>query len=169
MKQLKTTPVFIALGANMGNTFLNIINAQEHIEKNIGPITKYSSLIQSQPWGNVHQQNDFLNRIIIVETVMSPETVMDKLLEIELQMGRVRKEKWGPRIIDLDMIYYGDRIIHSKSLEIPHPRLQERKFVLFSLNEIAPEYLHPVAKKTNHQLFLECTDNSEIHLYNPDR
>lgn len=162
---MKTNTAYIALGTNLGDTFGNLLTACEKTEKYLGEIILKSSVIQTPPWGNIKGQNNFLNAVIGVNTMLPPILLMKKMLEIEQQMGRVRDQKWGPRLIDLDLVYYANDIVKTEHLQVPHPYLQNRRFVLYSLSEIAPDFVHPVLKKTNRQLLAECEDNAEITLY----
>jgi 2-amino-4-hydroxy-6-hydroxymethyldihydropteridine diphosphokinase len=109
---------------------------------------------ETQPWG-VEDQPDFVNMAVEVETVMSPEELLVTVKEIEREMGRKAGTRWGPRLIDLDVLLYDDRIVQSKDLIIPHPLLHKRNFVLLPLAEISPECVHPVLKKTIRELAQE--------------
>ena len=110
-----------------------------------------SSLYRTQPVGPV-EQPPFINAVFALEAGIGPHDLLSLLLDIEQNMGRVRKERWGPRVIDLDMLFYGEEIIEEQGLEIPHPRLHERRFVLTPLAEIAPGFVHPVLKKSVSEL-----------------
>ena len=147
----KKERIFIAIGTNLGNKEENIQKAIKLISEGGVKIVKTSSLYETEPYGNIDQP-DFLNAVIEVETDLSPEELLKVLLSIEGSMGRVRREKWGPRIIDLDIIFYGDRIVKEENLTIPHPDMQNRDFVLKPLSEIAGEYIHPVLNKTVNDL-----------------
>ena len=109
-------------------------------------ITKTSSFIVTEPWGN-EDQEEFLNGAIKVETYLTPRELMTELLRIELELGRVREIKWGPRIIDLDIVLYDDVISNDEFIILPHPLMHLRDFVLKPLNEIAPYALHPLKNK----------------------
>jgi len=154
--------VYLLIGGNMGDRMANLSLAMESIEKEIGPIQQMSSIYETAAWGNT-QQPDFLNQALLVHTQWDALQVMDCLLTIETQMGRVRSIHMGPRTIDLDIIYFNEELLHHPSLIIPHPRLAERKFVLLPLTEIAPEYIHPVFNKTNASLLKECGDSLAVH------
>lgn len=147
----------IGLGSNMGDRKKNIGQAIRHIEEisNLGiytEIRKKASLIETRAWGK-EDQADFINTVIEVETALSPHELLEELLAIEKKMGRLRKEKWGPRNIDLDILLFDDEIICEDNLVIPHPYLHKREFVLESLKEIAPNKTHPVMKKSMKDLF----------------
>jgi 2-amino-4-hydroxy-6-hydroxymethyldihydropteridine diphosphokinase len=153
--------VFLGLGSNIGDRKANLKTASDLIEKFIGKIAKRSHLYETQPWGQPEQEW-FYNQVIMINTTLDPRGLLEAVGQIERQMGRKRTEKWGPRIIDVDILFYGKRVIRDKGLEIPHPELQERSFVLVPLMEIAPEYEHPVLKKQIDELFMECRDLSEV-------
>jgi 2-amino-4-hydroxy-6-hydroxymethyldihydropteridine diphosphokinase len=156
------TQLFLSLGGNLGNTREIFEGAYPLIEKKIGKISVYSSIYQTEAWGPI-QQSDFLNQVILVSTVLKPEACLTELLEIEREFGRERKERWGPRTLDLDILYYGDVIIAESDLSIPHPRIPERKFILTPLAEIAPLFEDPVSRKSMVTLLADCTDNSQVN------
>jgi 2-amino-4-hydroxy-6-hydroxymethyldihydropteridine diphosphokinase len=140
----------------------NLTLSMNAIEKEIGSIQKMSSIYETAAWGNT-EQPDFLNQALEIETPLNAEQVMEGLLKIEKQMGRERLIPMGPRSIDLDIIYFNKDIIDRPSLEIPHPRLAERKFVLLPLSEIAPDFIHPIFQKTNEVLLKECGDSLAVY------
>ncbi len=127
----------------------------------MGRVIRSSGLYKTAAWGKTDQP-DFLNQVIIAETNLSPSLAMQVILDIEEKMGRVRTEKNAPRIIDIDILYYNKSVIAEINLVIPHPALQSRKFVLVPLNELSPNFIHPVLKKTNHQLLLKCRDKLQV-------
>jgi len=141
----------------MGNSEEQLQLAATNTEKYIGNIVAASSLYQTAAWGKTDQP-DFLNQVLIVETELSAADTLSVLLAIEEKMGRVRTEKNAPRIIDIDILFFNDDIIQEKDLIIPHPEIQNRLFVLTPLNELAPNYIHPVLAKTIHELLLGCKD-----------
>ena len=153
--------IYLLLGSNMGNSRQQLAIAQKHIEKNIGAITRRSPLYQTAAWGNTDQP-DFLNQVIIVETESTAATIMQAILSIEKKMGRLRTEKNAPRIIDIDILFFNKDIVDLPDLCIPHPQLQNRRFVLVPLNELSPKLIHPVYKKTIHQLLRVCPDNLTV-------
>lgn len=153
--------VFLGIGSNMGDRKANIKTASDLIEKFIGKIAKRSHLYETQPWGQPEQEW-FYNQVVMANTTLDPRGLLETVGQIERQMGRKRTEKWGPRIIDVDILFYGKRVIRDKGLEIPHPELHERAFVLAPLMEIAPEYEHPILHKPIDVLFMECRDLSEV-------
>ena len=137
----------IAIGGNLGDVRSNIEKAFRLLGKSF-TIEKVSSLYKTAPVGGPPDQPDFLNGAAIISTSMTPGDTMEILLNIERKLGRVRDEKWGPRIIDLDLIDQAGVLIDEPSLKLPHPRLQNRIFVLEPLNEIAPDWRHPVTGKS---------------------
>lgn len=148
---------FIGLGTNLGDKSANLAKAKELMEQAGMVIIKQSSLLETEPWGGV-EQDGFLNQVVEIETWLTPETLLDTLLAIELDMGRVREVRWGPRLIDLDVLFIEDQTIYTDKLIVPHPYVAERDFVLQSLVEIAPHYIHPVLKKPIRQLLEELAD-----------
>ncbi|HEY0900428.1 MAG TPA: 2-amino-4-hydroxy-6-hydroxymethyldihydropteridine diphosphokinase [Sphingobacteriaceae bacterium] len=139
--------VYLLLGSNLGDRLGKVEAAAKLIEKFIGPIVLKSGLYETASWGNTDQP-DFINQVLLVQTAMPAREVLEKALAIEVQLGRVRHEKWGSRMIDIDILFYGDSVIEEADLKVPHPHLHERAFVLIPLKEIAPELLHPVFRQT---------------------
>jgi len=156
--------VYLLLGSNLGDRLQVIDAAKDLIKHQIGEIANASSVYETAPWGIV-EQPAFLNQVIIVKTGKAPEEVLRIILEIEHELGRVRYERWGARVIDIDILYFGDLILDTARLTIPHPRLHERRFTLAPLAEIAPDFIHPVLNKSSEQLMAECTDISEVSLF----
>ncbi len=154
--------VYLMIGGNIGNRLDNLENARNSINKKCGPILKQSSIFETEAWG-FKDQPAFYNQALCIETELSPNDLMTTLLTIELDMGRERLVPLGPRTIDLDIIYYNQTIIDLPGLTIPHPKLAERNFVLAPLVEIAPDFKHPILKKTNFQLYNDSKDNSVVY------
>ena len=154
--------VYLMIGGNIGNRLDNLENARNSIHKRCGAIQKQSSIYETEAWG-MKDQPAFYNQALCIETALSPEELMAMLLSIETSMGRERLIPLGPRTIDLDIIYYNQTIIEAQGLIIPHPRLAARNFVLAPLVEIAPDFVHPVLKKTNFQLYEASTDTSVVY------
>lgn len=153
--------VYLSIGSNMGDRLQLVRTAAALIHKKIGKIARKSHIYETQAWGNTDQE-PFLNQVLMINTVMSPRELLDKIAELEKEMGRERKEKWGPRTMDIDIIFYGKRIIRDKGLEVPHPEMHKRLFVLAPMLEIAPELEHPVLKQPIDELFMACRDLSEV-------
>ncbi len=112
-------------------------------------------------WGNTHQP-DFLNQVIVVETALTAQTCMKIILQIEKDMGRKRTVKNAPRIIDIDILFFDKQIIKEKNLIVPHPEIQNRRFVLIPLNELVPNFIHPVLQQNIHQLLTNCSDKLNV-------
>ena len=153
--------VYLLLGSNMGDSRRQLSIACGHIKKRIGKISRKSKLYQTAAWGK-EDQPDFLNQVIVVETTLDAETCIALALETEEQMGRIRTVKNAPRIIDIDILYFNKDIIHLPLLQVPHPAIQLRRFVLVPLNELSPAFIHPVLKKSNHQLLAACKDTLDV-------
>jgi 2-amino-4-hydroxy-6-hydroxymethyldihydropteridine diphosphokinase len=156
--------VFLGLGSNMGDRHGHIRAAADLIHKNIGKIAKKSHVYETQPWGNTEQES-FLNQVVMANTTLDPRELLDKISRIERELGRERRkdqDKWGPRTIDVDILFYGKRVIRDKGLEIPHPELHKRAFVLVPLLEIAPDLEHPILKKQIDELYMDCKDESVV-------
>ncbi|MBL0056153.1 MAG: 2-amino-4-hydroxy-6-hydroxymethyldihydropteridine diphosphokinase [Chitinophagaceae bacterium] len=153
--------LYLLLGGNMGDIREQFRQAKKNIVSVIGPIIRESGIYQTAPWGNTRQP-DFLNQVIIVETNLSPTDTMNCILGIEKKMGRVRTKKNAPRLIDIDILFYGKLTLDEPRLKIPHPHLQNRRFVLTPLNELSPGFKHPVSGKTIHQLLRVCPDTLAV-------
>lgn len=138
--------VFIALGSNLGDRAGNLRKAAALIERQTRVIS-VSPFYETEPWGDTGQ-GPFINAVIEVRTQLGPAELLSSLKSIEEEMGRKPERRWGPRLIDLDIIFYGDKIIEKEGLKIPHPGAHERAFVLVPLNDIAPEFIHPSLGKT---------------------
>lgn len=155
---------FLLIGGNSGDRKLNLALAVELITAKAGNILQQSHIYETAAWG-ITDQNAFLNQALFIETTLQPTELIDVLLDIEVSMGRIRTVKYGPRLIDLDIIYYNEEVIQTETLIIPHPAMQERRFVLVPLAEIAPSFMHPVLNKNNQQLLDGCPDKLEVTLW----
>jgi 2-amino-4-hydroxy-6-hydroxymethyldihydropteridine diphosphokinase len=152
--------VFISIGSNLGNKYQNIKSAISKLKK-LGKILEISSLYITSPLENKNQPY-FYNCVVEINTKLKPKELLKKIKEIEKNMGRKESEKrYQPRIIDLDILFYGKKIVKSKTLTIPHKKLHQRKFVLWPLAEIAPNFIHPVLKKTIKKIKDELRDPSQ--------
>ncbi|MCS6823205.1 MAG: 2-amino-4-hydroxy-6-hydroxymethyldihydropteridine diphosphokinase [Cytophagaceae bacterium] len=155
---------YLLLGSNIGDRKKYLSQALNHIESAVGKIIKTSSVYESTAWGK-EEQRAFLNQVVFVQTLLSPEEILNTCLQIESNMGRIRIDKWGERIIDIDILYFNTAVVKSDELMIPHPYIADRKFTLVPLCEIAPDYIHPVLMCTNCQLLYMCKDNGHVSLY----
>ena len=159
--------VYIQTGSNQGDRLAHLNMARSYIEDVAGTVIQASRIFKTAAWG-VEEQPDFLNQVLEVRTELEPETLLDTVLNIELEMGRVRIQKWGQRLIDIDLLYYDKLIIKSEKLTLPHPYLQERNFVLYPLNDIAPQLVHPILKKTTRELMKASQDTLPATPYEPE-
>ena len=153
--------IFILLGSNLGDRHSNLNYARLEIGRLIGKIITTSSIYKTAAWGQM-EQPDFYNQVIEIRSALSPEKMLSIVKNIEKKAGRVREEKWGPRIIDIDILFYGDYIIASDTLVIPHPHIPDRRFTLLPLAEIAYDFIHPVNKKSVNQMLDACTDKLAV-------
>jgi 2-amino-4-hydroxy-6-hydroxymethyldihydropteridine diphosphokinase len=158
---------YLSIGSNLGDRRANISQAIGALAQRGIRVVKTSSIYETEPVG-FRDQGWFLNCVVEVETSMEPEELLVSILQIEQSLGRRRSAQsvpMGPRIIDIDIILFGEHIIQSDDLQIPHPRMASRKFVLVPLDEIAPQAMHPALNKTLHQLLAETTDHSIVKLW----
>lgn len=153
--------IYLLLGSNMGNSKTQLSNAVRYIAKQIGTVKRRSHLYTTAAWGNTRQP-DFLNQVVVVESPLTPQQTMQRILTIEEKMGRLRTIKNAPRIIDIDILFFNKEIIEQEQLIIPHPEIQNRRFVLIPLNQLSPNLKHPKLKTTVHQLLLHCTDTLNV-------
>lgn len=149
--------VILGLGTNVGDKISNLENAISLIQNEVGTLKRYSKLIETKPWGKI-DQDDFLNKVIVIETNLFPLELLKKIKEIEIKIGRVKTQKWGERVIDIDILFYENYIFQTPNLIIPHPFIQSRKFVLESLNELFPDKIHPKTGKSIQELMHDCKD-----------
>ena len=156
--------VYISLGSNLGDRAAMIARALAAMNSASIRVLRESSLYLTEPVGTPGQAW-FLNAVVEAETSLLPLQLLHALLKIERELGRRRITPHGPRTIDLDLLFYGSSVIRGRELEIPHPRLTERKFVLIPLAQIAPEFRHPILHKSVTQLLAETPDRSEVRLW----
>ena len=154
--------VYLALGSNMGNRLANLKAAINNVTPQM-TVKKKSSVYETPPWG-FKEQDAFLNQVIKVKTSLAPEPLLRHLKRLEVALGRVPNFQNGPRLIDIDILFFDNMIIETPPLIVPHPRLHERAFVLVPLAEIEPDFIHPILQKSVSKL-LEDLDRSEIKLF----
>ena len=156
--------VFLQLGSNLGERSQLLIDATVLLSRRLGIIVEKSKIYESTPW-RVDGQESYLNQVIEVSTKYSAEKVLKIVLEIETELGRVRVEKWGERLIDIDIIFFNDEIIETSDLCVPHKHMHERNFVLEPLNEIASTFIHPKYNKTVAELLKDSKDIERVDEY----
>ncbi|MGM0579090.1 MAG: 2-amino-4-hydroxy-6-hydroxymethyldihydropteridine diphosphokinase [Bacteroidota bacterium] len=156
--------IFLLVGSNLGNRAKILIDAAETLEKRGVKVVNRSSVYETAAWGKTDQQA-FLNQVLQVETALSARELLDVILKIEIDLGRVRKIKWGERLIDIDILYYHDSLIKEDNLEIPHPGIPDRRFTLIPLVEICPNFIHPKKQISQIDLLENCEDNLEVSLF----
>jgi len=154
--------VYLALGSNLGNRLANLKNAVSNLTPQT-KVKKKSPVYETPPWGDTEQPM-FLNMAVKVETYLDPENLLAHLKRLETALGRVPNHQNGPRLIDIDILFYDDIAFSTPSIVIPHPRLYERGFVLVPLNDIAPNHVHPELRKTVKEMMLQVS-RKDIKLY----
>ncbi len=142
---------YIGIGSNIGDRRRRCLDAIDRLRGRGIEVTKVSSLYETEPWG-VKDQPEFINMVIEIKTHLNPHELLHALKETEMKMGREEIRRWGPRVIDLDILLYGELIIREENLTIPHPHMLDRDFVLRPLTEIAPDIVHPLVKKSMREL-----------------
>ncbi len=157
--------VFLSIGGNLGDRFKNFNLTLVNISEHIGSIKKRSSIYETKAWGKENQP-DYLNMVLEVETTLLPEELLKMTQQIEVNLGRIRHEKWDARTIDIDILFYDHEIINFENLKIPHPLLTMRKFVLLPIVEIAADFIHPVLKQSIKSIYLNCEDDLAVNKLN---
>jgi 2-amino-4-hydroxy-6-hydroxymethyldihydropteridine diphosphokinase len=154
--------VYLLLGSNMGDRQRFLNEAARLLQERACTVLKPSSIYETKPWGFTNK-NNFLNQVLLVETSLNPYELLKVIKAIETKLGRIRKtQRYSLRCIDIDILFYKNEVYFSDDLVIPHPRLHDRMFTLVPLNEIAPDYLHPILKKTVKELVNLCTDKLSV-------
>ncbi len=153
--------IFLLLGSNLGDRQKVLHTARKQIETLAGAVVNASSIYETKAWG-ITDQPAFLNQVLEIKSSFNPQELLDILLEIERDMGRIRYKKWHERLIDIDILYYGDLLMQSENLTIPHPENQNRNFVLVPMAEIAPNLTHPVLGLSQLELLKNCVDQLEV-------
>lgn len=158
--------VYLSLGSNIGDRAQNIARATAELPARGVRVTRESSLYETEPV-EFGQQDWFLNAVVEAETNVDPSELLHTLLAIERSLGRERRVPKGPRIIDIDILLYGDKQVHTPEIDIPHPRMADRRFVLVPFAEMTPDAVHPALHKTVTQLLAETPDHSEVRRFSP--
>jgi 2-amino-4-hydroxy-6-hydroxymethyldihydropteridine diphosphokinase len=161
------TTIYLSLGSNIGDRAANIARAVSALAQHGVHVTRQSSLYETEPV-DFRDQEWFLNCVVEAQTELEPAELMDALLQIERALGRHRLVPKGPRLIDIDILLYGSSVVRAPELEVPHPRMADRRFVLVPFNEIAPDTLHPVLNKTIAELLATNPDVSEVRKSVPE-
>ena len=152
---------YILTGGNLGDRLENLQKAKQYLGVSTGNIVRSSSIYETEPWGN-NNQPDFYNQVHIIDTKLSAGQMMEKILKIEEQMGRIRAAKNASRIIDIDILFFNDDTINTGDLIIPHAEISNRRFVLTPLHELSPDLVHPVLHKSIHELLSACKDTLRV-------
>jgi 2-amino-4-hydroxy-6-hydroxymethyldihydropteridine diphosphokinase len=157
--------VYLILGSNLGDRMKNLRKATELISKNAGKIISRSAVYETEPWGFNHRLN-FLNQVLKINTALKPQEILEVIIKIEKLSGRKRNNNtYTARVIDIDILFYNNKVIKSDKLIIPHPRIQERMFVLVPMAELQPDYIHPELLLSISQLKNECRDTKWVREY----
>lgn len=156
----------LSLGSNIGDRLNYLTLSKTAVHNIIGPIQLSSNIYETEPWG-VDNQESYLNQVIAVQTDRTPIKLLNDIHLIERNLGRIRRLHYGPRTIDIDILYYGERIIDFENLKIPHPHIQKRRFILVPLSEILPKMYHPLLKITNKELLDVVKDDGKITKWQP--
>lgn len=160
--KLDSRDAYLLLGTNLGDRLENLNTAISYVENEVGAVFAKSSVYETEAWGKTDQPG-FLNQAIAVKSNMPPLQLLQTLLAIEQKMGRVRLERWGERLIDIDLIFYGDLVLsNGEVLQLPHPEMHHRRFVLEPLNEIAENFIHPVFKEKISSILANLTDKLTV-------
>lgn len=155
---------YLLTGSNLGDREQYLATARSLINEQCGTIVTASSLYETAAWGKTDQPS-FLNQALELDTTLNAKQLIRRILKIEKMMGRIRDEKYGPRLIDIDMLLFNNEKHNYQFLKLPHPEMQNRRFALLPLAEIAADIIHPVLNKTIHELLIECTDELPVKKY----
>jgi len=152
---------YLLLGGNLGDRLSYLAQARDGLARQVGSILQSSGIYETAAWGKTNQPA-FLNQVLEVQTELQPVQLLQKINNLEQELGRVRLEHWGARVIDIDILFYEDMVLQSQRLTIPHPQLHLRRFTLMPLAELIPNLMHPVLRKTVAELLAICPDALEV-------
>lgn len=152
---------YFLLGSNLGDRKLNLAIAVTKLTQQLGKVIVKSSIYETAPWGKTDQPG-FLNQAIVISSEIPALQLLSMILAIEQQMGRVRLEKWGQRLIDIDLIFNENEVLNTENLQLPHPEMHKRKFVLVPLVEIAPDFIHPIFNQKISEILFNLNDNLSV-------
>ncbi len=154
--------LYLLLGGNLGDKKATFLQATKRLEQELGKLVMHSGIYETEPWG-FDCKDYFWNQVLVLKTDLSPQEVLKSTKSIELELGRVRgEERYASRTIDIDMLFYGNLQLNEDNLQLPHPRMVNRNFVLKPLSEVAPKFIHPVFNKDISQLLAECDDKLQV-------
>jgi 2-amino-4-hydroxy-6-hydroxymethyldihydropteridine diphosphokinase len=156
--------VVLIVGGNLGNRLALIEEANFLLSQIFGNPQAFSSIYETEAWGGLSSISYF-NQVLVYETNEKPQFILNSIMNIEQKMGRQRKVKWGDRNMDIDILYYGSKLINKEDLTIPHPFIQDRRFVLVPLNDVLPDFVHPILFKSHSELLDLCKDQSQVSVY----
>ena len=156
---------YLLIGGNLGDRVSSLNQARALLSLRAGNITAVSAIYETAPWG-IAEQDSFLNQALLLETSLTAEELMQYLLHAEEEIGRVRAEKYGPRVIDIDILLFNQEAFSHPTVTVPHPQLTNRRFALLPLAEIAADYIHPIFHKSISELLADCPDTLPVQVYN---
>jgi 2-amino-4-hydroxy-6-hydroxymethyldihydropteridine diphosphokinase len=160
-KRKSMNNAYLLIGGNEGDRIKYLQQARGHASNDFGEIVQQSAIYQTAAWGKTDQP-EFLNQALLINTSLDAPALMQEILHAEKKMGRLRNERYSQRIIDIDILFFNEQVINQLQLVIPHPEIQNRKFVLVPMSEIAPEFIHPVLHKSINTLLKECIDQLDV-------
>lgn len=161
----RTKELFLLLGGNDTQSQIAFNEATKELDSHFTEKVFVGSIIHSSPWG-LKEQADYINQLVVYKTNQRAQEILKITQKIELESGRVRKEKWGPRILDIDILFYGNDVINTDSLKVPHPYIQDRLFALKALSEFNENLIHPILNKSIQSLIKECKDDGLVNFAN---